>query len=146
MARLLIVDDDEDFANAAATVLGRAGHEVSIELTTGGALSRMEETRPDLLILDVMFPESVSGGLELAHRLRHREDYLREIPILLLTALNSTHPLGFPLIGFDDDRALGADFLEKPTDFVTLREKVATLVAAAGRDGQEVGSTEDARP
>ena len=37
MAYLMIIDDDEDFANAAAITLRSAGHEVDIHLVPGAA-------------------------------------------------------------------------------------------------------------
>jgi len=42
MAYLLILDDDEDFDNTAATVLRKEGHNVQIELDTDDAVQSME--------------------------------------------------------------------------------------------------------
>lgn len=55
MAYVLIIDDD-DFGDAAARALRDAGHEVQIELDPGDGLVSMKARRPDLLVLDVMFP------------------------------------------------------------------------------------------
>ena len=70
MAYVLVVDDDEDFANAAALELRDAGHEVRIELSPSRGLAAAQERKPDLIILDVMFPEDISsystGRVELA--------------------------------------------------------------------------------
>jgi DNA-binding response OmpR family regulator len=131
MAYLLIVDDDEDFASAAATMLRKAGHEVHVELDTDDAVKNMEERRPDLVILDVMFPEDASGGFELARTIRHYNEKLKGIPVLILTAVNAKFPLGFGRHDIDDNWLPVADFLEKPTDFGVLQSKVATLLAQA---------------
>ena len=128
MAAVLIVDDDKDFASAAAKVLGDQGHDVRIALDTDAALESMASQRPDLVILDVMFPESASAGLDLARTMRHVRQDLSHIPILLLTALASDEPLGFPSLGPHNHRSLATDFLEKPPDFDTLRRKVAALL------------------
>lgn len=129
MAHLMIVDDDEDFASAAATVLRQAGHEVQVELETDNAIKRMVEAKPDLVILDVMFPEDSSAGFELARAMRHRNEELKNIPILMLTAVNAKFPLGFSSRDIDDTWLPIEDFLEKPVDFDVLTDKVASLLA-----------------
>ena len=131
MAYLLIVDDDEDFATAVATVLRGAGHEVKIELDTESGLKRMEAKQPDLAILDVMFPEDSSAGFELARTMKHFNDDLKKIPILMLTAVNSQFPLGFGKTDIDENWLPVSDFLEKPVDLDVLQEKVEALLTKA---------------
>lgn len=128
MAYLLIVDDDEDFAGAAATALRAAGHEVQIELDPAGAVASMETRRPDLAILDVMFPEDVSAGFELARTMRHHNEKLKGIPILMLTAVNVKFPLGFGTRDIDDTWLPISDFLEKPVDLDVLQNKIEALL------------------
>jgi len=134
MAYVLIVDDDEDFASAAAMVLRRAGHEVAIELDPGRARRSMEGRRPDLVILDVMFPEDVSAGFRLAQAMREDEGKLRGIPVLMLTAVNQKFPLGFGPSDIDGESLPVADFVEKPVDLDVLRDRVSALLERpAGR-------------
>lgn len=128
MAYVLIVDDDEDFASAAAIVLRKEGHDVKIELSTEDAEKSMEGKTPDLVVLDVMFPEDDSAGFELARFMRHKSETLKSVPILMLTAINTKFPLGFSTKDIDDDWLPVADFLEKPVDFEVLRHKVSTLL------------------
>ncbi|KPL25416.1 MAG: hypothetical protein AMJ75_00770 [Phycisphaerae bacterium SM1_79] len=128
MAYLLIVDDDEDFASTAATVLRKDGHDVQIELDTDDAAQSMESKPPDLLILDVMFPEDASAGFELARFMRHKSEKLKNVPILMLTAINVKFPLGFGPHDIDDHWLPVTDFLEKPVDFDVLKRKVANLL------------------
>lgn len=128
MAYLMIVDDDEDFADATATVLRQSGHEVRTQQDIASAVKSMTENPPDLLILDVMFPEDSSAGFELARTLHSGDDRLRDIPILMLTAINTKFPLGFNAGDIDDAWLPVSDFLEKPVDFEVLKEKVAGLL------------------
>lgn len=132
MAYVLIVDDDEDFAHTAATVLRQEGHDVHIELDTGDATRSMQNRHPDLVVLDVMFPEDPSAGFELARFMRHKNNNLKDIPILMLTAINTKFPLGFGATDIDEDWLPVTDFLEKPVDFDLLRQKVAQLLRQAG--------------
>jgi len=127
MAYLLIVDDDEDFARTAAIVLRKEGHDVHIELDTDDAAQSMENKLPDLVILDVMFPEDASAGFEFARFMRHQEK-LKGIPILMLTAVNTKFPLGFGPKDIDDRWLPVTDFLEKPVDFDVLLREVARLL------------------
>ncbi|MHC4536827.1 MAG: response regulator transcription factor [Planctomycetota bacterium] len=131
MPYLLIVDDDEDFASTTATVLRAEGYDVQIELDIESAVKSMESKPPDLAILDVMFPENASAGFELARTIRHESGKLKDIPILMLTAINTKFPLGFGPKDIDDSWMPVTEFLEKPVDFDVLREKVAKLLSAS---------------
>ncbi len=128
MAYIMIVDDDEDFASAASTVLRDAGHEVQIELDTESATGSMEKRPPELVILDVMFPEDSSAGFELARTMRHYNEKLKGIPVLMLTAVNAKFPLGFGSRDIDDTWLPVSEFLEKPVDFDVLCSKVDALL------------------
>ena len=143
MGYVMIVDDDEDFAGAAAVILRDAGHEVGIELRIGEAVASMERRRPDLVILDVMFPQGSSAGFELARTMRHENEKLKAIPILMLTAVGQMFPFGFGSGDIDDESLPVDDFLEKPLAPDVLRSKVAQLI-----EGSAPGAppTEDPPP
>ena len=128
MAYVLIIDDDEDFADVAKKVLEGAGHEVRVDLDLKSGTESMSQRRPDLVILDVMFPENASGGFELARTIKHYDADLKGIPILMLTAVNARFPLGFSSRDIDDTWLPVEDFLEKPVDFDTMLGKVTRLL------------------
>jgi DNA-binding response OmpR family regulator len=128
MSYLLIVDDDEDFATAVATVLRSSGHDVRIESELSAAIRTMTERRPDLVVLDVMFPENSTGGFEIARQMRWNHDTLKDVPILMLTAVNTRFPLGFSSKDIDEDWLPVTDFLEKPVDLDVLAERVAAIL------------------
>lgn len=128
MAYVLIVDDDEDFAETTATVIRKEGHDVQIELDTESAFQSMQNKTPDLVVLDVMFPEDSSAGFELARIMRHENEKLKMIPILLLTAINAKFPLGFGPKDIDSEWMPVTGFLEKPVDFDVLVSKVSKLL------------------
>ena len=129
MAYLLIVDDDEDFAEASAIVLRSDGHEVKIELDIKSGEKSLQERYPDLLVLDVMFPESSSAGFDLARKIRLSGEKLSDIPILMLTAVNTEFPLGFGSQDIGNGWLPVEDFLEKPVDFDLLKKKVFEMLS-----------------
>ncbi len=137
MAYLLIVDDDEDFASAVAKVLRDAGHEVGIELDTQSALKSMDRRRPELVILDVMFPEDTSAGFGLARMMRHYDKELNDVPVLMLTAVNRRFPLGFSARDIDENWLPVSDFLEKPVDLDVLCNKVTALLQESSSGPKE---------
>ena len=128
MAYVMIVDDDQDFAETIALVIQKEGHEVQNKYDTESAFQSMQDRIPDLILLDVMFPEDSSAGFELARAMRHENEKLKMVPILMLTAINAKFPLGFGPNDIDSEWMPVTDFLEKPVDFDVLREKVAKLL------------------
>jgi len=131
MAYILIVDDDEDLTSATSTVLCGAGHEVNALPDTCDALPSMQERTPDLIILDVMFPENPVAGFELARTIRRKNEEFEKIPILMLTAVNSKLPMGFSSDDIDDTWLPITDFVEKPVDLDVLLAKVEKLLEDA---------------
>jgi DNA-binding response OmpR family regulator len=132
MAYVMIVDDDEEFAVAAAIVLRAEGHEVATKTDTSAAMTAMQSRRPDLVILDVMFPEDNFAGFELARAMCKSRD-LNRIPILMLTGVNEK--LGMRLDTRDTDNSFlpVTDFLQKPVNLDELVSKAKSLLQAASQ-------------
>ena len=94
MARIVIVDDDVECAKNTAAVLKTKGYETTLVHTTENAIAILIQNNPDLLVLDVMFPDNPVAGFDLARDIRrHRE--IKDLLILLLTGVNQEFPLGF---------------------------------------------------
>jgi CheY-like chemotaxis protein len=53
---------------------------------------------------------------------------LKDVPILMLTAVNTRFPLGFSSQDIDEDWLPVTDFLEKPVDLDVLAERVAAIL------------------
>jgi response regulator RpfG family c-di-GMP phosphodiesterase len=75
-----------------------------------------------------MFPENSYAGFELARTMHQQNKDLKEVPILMLTAVNARFPLGFSSEDIDETWMPVTEFLEKPVDLGALREKVADLL------------------
>lgn len=62
MARILVVEDDQDLNNAYCIILRNEGHEVETAFNGKQALRKLKDFLPDLILLDLLMP--VMGGLE----------------------------------------------------------------------------------
>ena len=132
MAYVLIVDDDRDFANAIAIVLTHHGYETRVEHTSADATEAMDQRRPDLAIVDLMFPEDAWAGVRLIRGIRQRDD-LRDLPVLILTAVNTNEPLGFTNQVRKDHPPAAIDLMLKPLDFDLLLAKIAEMLGGQDR-------------
>jgi CheY-like chemotaxis protein len=126
MAFVLIVDDDTDFAGAVGTMLKSRGYETAAEIDAERALDRIRERRPDVVILDVMFPENDTAGFDVARAIRRN---FGGLPVVLLTAVNNTFPLGFSNKDRDPTWLPVAEFMEKPIDLNRLCDKIDSIVS-----------------
>jgi CheY-like chemotaxis protein len=82
MARILIVEDNSDFARALTALLQWSGHEAHAIRDGGAALRAAERLAPDVVISDIELPSM--NGNSLATALRHR--YGDELRLVALTA------------------------------------------------------------
>jgi CheY-like chemotaxis protein len=128
MAKIMIIDDDVDLAEDLSLILKNAGHQTSIRDDTDGAVVLLVEQKPDLLILDVMFPENPAGGFDLAREIRSTPE-LGDLPVILLTAINQEFPMDFSSKDIDPEWMPVQDFLEKPVAPEVLLEKVDDLLS-----------------
>ncbi len=130
MARIEIIDDDLEFAENISVVLRKEGYAVSIDDDTEGMIDKLVRNKPDLLILDVMFPENPAAGFDLARQIRKTGE-IKDLPIILLTAVNQEFPMDFSAGDIDPDWMPVQDFIEKPVDIEELLEKIAKLLKGA---------------
>src|ERR1035437_10041385 len=127
MARIMIIDDDIELADNTAALIRRQGHEVSVLHTTEDAVRKVAEDKPDLVILDVMFPDNPVAGYDLARQIR-RMKAIKDLPIVLLTGINQEFPLDFSSQDIDPDWMPVQDFMEKPVKMPALLDKVNRLM------------------
>ncbi len=133
MAKIMIIDDDAELAGNMAAFLQREGHAVSLSHTTAGAVATLAAAGPDLLILDMMFPENPLGGLDLAKEIRDTPALAR-LPIILLTAVDQHFPMTFPTDPKQDCRPI-QDFIEKPVALKELLSRINEVLNLPARGG-----------
>ena len=127
--RILIVDDDAGMRLAVKTVLSSAGYEVLEASNHQEAELAMRSGPVHLAVLDVMM-ETDTAGFEVADRIRSRRAnsrYLpfKDIPIIILTAINQTTNSRFSMDQADSFLPAVNEFLTKPVDIDELLDKVA---------------------
>jgi CheY-like chemotaxis protein len=106
MARLLIVDDDDDIVQALGELLREEGHEVHTASTgEEGLVVLTRWPLPDVLVLDVDMP--ILSGPEMAHEMLLHDAGEEKIPIILMSGR-----VDLPQVA----RRLGTSYvLQKPT-------------------------------
>jgi DNA-binding response OmpR family regulator len=122
MAYILIVDDDAEVLGTVWRALSRDGHEVILAESAEQAREKIVQTRPDLMVLDIMMPNQ--DGLQFCQELRQQEQF-RTIPILFLSARWRTDDI---VRGLDVG---GDDYLTKPFELKELTARVRALLRRA---------------
>lgn len=121
MPKILIVDDDPDIVDAGRLVLEREGYEVVGAPNRADGMKKLEEIKPDLLILDVMMEEP-DDGLRMAREIRKSGN---TVPIIMLTSVNAAMGLN---IDKDGEIVPVDEFQPKPVEPQTLVAKVKKLL------------------
>lgn len=130
MTSIKIIDDDVELAENLSLILEKQGYAVSTLDRTEGAVEDLVRNKPDLLILDIMFPENLSAGFDLARGIRQTRE-IKDLPVILLTEVNQHFPTDFSSADIDPDWMPVQDFVEKPVDIESLLEKVRHLFPAS---------------
>ncbi|WP_374645811.1 response regulator transcription factor [Tabrizicola sp.] len=119
-ARILVVEDEDNIATALEYLITREGYCHDRVASGAEALSRIRDTRPNLVLLDVMLPEV--SGYEICESIR-TDPALSGIKVLMMTARGSA-------VERRKGLALGADgFITKPFELKDLRAEVRRLLA-----------------
>lgn len=131
-AKILIVDDDADFAKSTKMILLADGYEVVIASDGKEGLRKIQEQKPDLVILDIMM-ESIFEGFSLVSSVRSDPQLaaFKNIPILMVSSVRSDTGSRFT---FEDEEDMGSlsepdDYLDKPFKPKELLDRVAELLA-----------------
>jgi DNA-binding response OmpR family regulator len=83
---ILIVDDDPDFRASTTAVLESQGYKVITAESGKEAMAKLSAEPPDLVILDIMM-EYDSAGYEVNQAIKFRDEFSRNIPILMVSSI-----------------------------------------------------------
>ena len=79
-SHILMVDDDVDLNALVTEYLAKFGHRLLTATTAAKGMAALRREHPDLVILDIMLPDT--DGLSLCREIRREFD----VPIIMLTA------------------------------------------------------------
>lgn len=129
MAKILLIDDDVDIIDSLTRVLEKNGYSVSVKNDTEHVVADVARIDPDLIILDVMFPQDPYAGFKAARELKADKN-VGHIPILVLSAVNQRtgQAFGFSDSDISDNFLPVQGFVEKPVEPKLLIEKVRALL------------------
>ncbi|MCH7483597.1 MAG: response regulator transcription factor [Chloroflexi bacterium] len=117
MARVLVIEDEEDITAFIKRGLVLKGYAVDVASSGPEGLDIFRETPPDVVLLDLMLPGI--DGVEVCKRIRAVSE---DVPIIMLTALDSVS---------DKVRGLEAgadDYITKPFSFDELSARLAAAL------------------
>jgi CheY-like chemotaxis protein len=109
-------------------VLEKHGLTVVAKRELDNLVADVERIDPDVILLDVMFPENPQAGFEAARAIR-AEQKIKHIPILIVSAVNQMSPVGFSDRDISDNFMPVQGFVEKPIKPTTLVARINELLA-----------------
>jgi DNA-binding response OmpR family regulator len=117
MPQILVVDDDAEILTMIELLLKQEGYNALKARLPAEALKVVQESTPDLMLIDVVLPEM--DGISLCRKLRKRPE-LENVPIIFLTGEDSSYGVVEAL------NAGGDDYVRKP---FAMRELAARVRA-----------------
>lgn len=117
---ILIIDDTEANLSLLASLLEKEGYEVLAGESAAEALEIVQETIPDLMLLDVAMPGM--DGFALCRKMKE-DPRLRSIPVIFITARTDESDI---VAGFE---AGGNDYITKPFTIPELQVRVRTQIS-----------------
>jgi CheY-like chemotaxis protein len=126
--KILLVDDDKDLVATLSQALTYNNFYVVEAYSAAEGLKKILFEKPDLVIFDVMM-ETDTAGFEAVYQIRNKRETSRykevkDIPIIMLTAINQVTNSRFSLNAEQSFLPSISDFLTKPIDIDELIEKI----------------------
>ena len=119
--QVLLIDDDANTRKYLSVVLSENGYDPAHACNGSEGLLKIEQAKPDLIVLDVMMPKK--SGLVLFKQLKRDEEYC-DIPIIMLTGVAG---VAEEIVNQDDAA------LENPHD--SLRNALRRKIQEMRQDG-----------
>ncbi len=128
MSKVMIIDDDRDMIDSISMILEANDYVVVAKMDTDNLIPAIEAENPDIILLDIVFPEDAQAGFKAARAIAQQET-LKNTPVLILSAVNQLSNLGFSFTESDisNDFMPVSGFIEKPVKPGVLLEKIKSV-------------------
>src|SRR5213075_3509471 len=121
-AKILVADDDQSLVRTLSWILKENGYDVVTAPGGEDLIGKLEEERPNLLLLDIMMPKV--DGLQLLAKMK-ADDRFRDVPVLMISSMPPEEATVKSL-------GLGAaDFISKPFRVRELLARVKAHIRSA---------------
>ena len=121
-SKVLVVDDDPEIVTFLSTLLELEGIESSVATSAAAALEQVQQTRPDLVLLDIAMPDR--DGIDLCKELKS-DPRTAEVPVFVVSARPGKDVVERTL-------AAGAEeFIRKPFENAELISRIRVRLANA---------------
>ncbi|MGC9471470.1 MAG: response regulator [Bacteroidales bacterium] len=119
-AKILVIDDSNTNVVLLDVVLQKEGYDVITASSAREALAYLEKDKPDLILLDILMPQT--NGLELLEKIR-QEPQMADLPVIMITAVGNDNYK-------EKAQELGAvDYFEKPIDVTQVIKKIKSVLS-----------------
>lgn len=116
---ILVIDDEADNFEVVEALLDRENYQLIYLSDAQQAFILLNSFQPNVILLDVMMPQL--SGIEFCQTFKSHPQW-RHIPVIMVTALNSSDDLSRCLAAGADD------FISKPLDGLELRSRVRSML------------------
>ena len=132
MKKILLVEDEAHVVSFINKGLMEEGYEVSVAMDGLSGIRMFEQSKFDLIILDIMLPGA--NGIEVCKAIRQKDQM---VPVLFLSALGTSENI---VQGLESG---GDDYLVKPFKFIELVARIKTLIRRADKSNPIPEQKED---
>jgi CheY-like chemotaxis protein len=124
--KILIVDDEKEQIDYAATLLKENGYIPIGALDGIEGMKKVKAEKPDLILLDILMPER--GGMAMYKDLKlHKET--RKIPVIIVTGVAKGEDIDDLMIAQDQRLSPPDGYIEKPMDPDTVVKLIRNLLS-----------------
>lgn len=118
---ILIIDDDDDIVETVTLLLENEGFNVLSADNVEDGLDMIRDDPPDLVLLDIMFPEKKTRGFEAAAEIKEIQ---KDLPVFAFTAINREYSFDFSKEEIQAD-----EFINKPVATDKLVELIGRYLS-----------------
>ncbi len=128
---ILIVDDDPDFVETIEIILQGNGYETRTARNGEEAFKQVKKKTPHIILLDIMM-KTKTDGIWVSEKIRS-DDKLKEIPIIMITAVNQDSEMAKFHLGQNEDMEYMPVnvFMEKPIEAKDLLKEIKKLIGGS---------------